>query len=1066
MNIQIYSASAGTGKTTRLAELLEEALLGGARPEGILATTFTRQAATELQERARLQLLANGHVETAQMLGAARIGTVNAVAGQLVREHALRLGHSPNLRVLDEREAQAALAECMALQRNSPESQAVADLGHRLEELQSRDSALTLSRSVQRILELARSNGLAAEDLSTSCQLSVASLLTLLGPAAADGRVLEANLAAALQEFVSVLAGNTATQVSADAVHEAQQALHHLRSPEGLAWRMWAKLAHLKVAKRDEGAALALQHAAARHDAHPQLRADLQRVVQLTFTIAARAMQDYQAYKQQRGAIDFVDQEVLALQALEHPEVRDELRQQLDLVLVDEFQDTSPLQLALFLKLAELAPRSVWVGDQKQAIYSFRGTDPALMGAALTELEDGGNQEVLDHALASLQSARVVALTQSWRSRPALVQVTSQLFATAFAPHGMPRSLVEISAGHASEPAGLGPSVELWDLQLSNDSHLRELPQVAAHGVLKLLQDPTAQVRDRITGEARRLRPGDVGVLCRKNDTCQIMAQALAALGVPVQLARQGVLGTPEGQVLMAGLRLWLTPGAALPRAVLSRLLEPAHALEPARWLDAAMQGPGGTAFAHLPAVLAVERAAAVHGDQSAPLDVCVEACVEALGLRDVCRQWGQSAQRLANVEAMAALAQAYIQRCQGSACTLAGLLYHFETLRRAGQDMCGKPQSSNAVQVTTWHAAKGLEWPAVVLLGLEKPREQPTAHLGVRAESPEAAFNLQAPLHGRWIRFWTTPYLGSQKNTPFYERLQAHPLVLHARSQSAREALRLLYVGWTRARDRLVLALHDKEGEYSNGLLQPLSAEPMPRPEDSAPTLMRWAQTDLLVLRRRLTLPTASAPEAAQADAGYPPAAPRLHSPARSRPADATHTGRVVHRVQLGPRLQLRGQPNMTALGNAVHGFLALHLPHPGAAAHAQAHRLLQAWGVADHLTDADLVQASFALRAWVLAQWPEARWHTEVPLSLRLGSGTQQVGQADLLVHTGQGWVLFDHKVFPGNLQSAEQRAAAHSGQLAAYRAAVVAASAQPVHACYIHLPISGSLLEVAVD
>ena len=63
------------------------------------------------------------------------------------------------------------------------------------------------------------------------------------------------------------------------------------------------------------------------------------------------------------------------------------MRDELKLIIVDEFQDTSPLQLKLFLKLDELAGDSIWVGDPKQSIYGFRGADPILMASLLEEIK-------------------------------------------------------------------------------------------------------------------------------------------------------------------------------------------------------------------------------------------------------------------------------------------------------------------------------------------------------------------------------------------------------------------------------------------------------------------------------------------------------------------------------------------------------------------------------------------------------------------------------------------------------------------------------------------------------
>ena len=71
----------------------------------------------------------------------------------------------------------------------------------------------------------------------------------------------------------------------------------------------------------------------------------------------------------------------LALSLLEDDEVAREIAARMRLVAVDELQDTSPLQLALFARLHRLAGRSVWVGDWKQCIFEYAGADPGLMEA-------------------------------------------------------------------------------------------------------------------------------------------------------------------------------------------------------------------------------------------------------------------------------------------------------------------------------------------------------------------------------------------------------------------------------------------------------------------------------------------------------------------------------------------------------------------------------------------------------------------------------------------------------------------------------------------------------------
>ena len=136
------------------------------------------------------------------------------------------------------------------------------------------------------------------------------------------------------------------------------------------------------------------------------------------FEFAARTLTLYQERKGERGLLDFVDLEQFTLELLPQPAVAEVIREEFDLLVVDEFQDTNPIQLALFIGLAALVKRgAVWVGDVKQAIYGFRGSDPALM----------------DAVLASVASERMPTLGITYRARPELVQIFNDLFIPAFA---------------------------------------------------------------------------------------------------------------------------------------------------------------------------------------------------------------------------------------------------------------------------------------------------------------------------------------------------------------------------------------------------------------------------------------------------------------------------------------------------------------------------------------------------------------------------------------------------------------------------------------------------------
>ena len=126
------------------------------------------------------------------------------------------------------------------------------------------------------------------------------------------------------------------------------------------------------------------------------------------------ALEDaYDTYKTERGLLDYTDLEVLFLRILEDESLVASLREEIQLAVVDEFQDTNPIQLALFLRLREIAERSIWVGDPKQAIYGFRGADAGLVDAAWRAVED----------------AEVGELPSNYRSRAGPVRIVGELFA-------------------------------------------------------------------------------------------------------------------------------------------------------------------------------------------------------------------------------------------------------------------------------------------------------------------------------------------------------------------------------------------------------------------------------------------------------------------------------------------------------------------------------------------------------------------------------------------------------------------------------------------------------------
>jgi ATP-dependent helicase/nuclease subunit A len=262
------------------------------------------------------------------------------------------------------------------------------------------------------LVATARLNGLDAAALEALAERSWAGLRAALPDSAEDGTALDEALRDAVDRALKVLGGGDGVGGTTAAI-DLLRRLRRDAAEGSFGWPDWARMAKQKASAGMDGLLVPVRTAAARHPWHPRLHADLERFIHTLFTAAAEAMAESQAYKRRRGLVDFVDQEAEALALLEDPAAAAHIAGSIDVLLVDEFQDTSPIQLALFLRLARQVPRTLFVGDAKQAIYGFRGADPALVAAVVGQLVQATGRPV-------------ETLGTNRRSRPALVAFTPQ----------------------------------------------------------------------------------------------------------------------------------------------------------------------------------------------------------------------------------------------------------------------------------------------------------------------------------------------------------------------------------------------------------------------------------------------------------------------------------------------------------------------------------------------------------------------------------------------------------------------------------------------------------------
>jgi ATP-dependent helicase/nuclease subunit A len=1074
--VRLIGASAGSGKTYRLTEEVTRALESARDAialEGLVAVTYTKKAQAELEARIRRVLLENGAFARARQLPLAYLGTVHAVGLRLLQEFALDAGLSPEVCVIPGNEGRRLLQATL-------EQELDPSLRHRLQELSfelqlnwdTRTSRNDWIMPVDDIMTLARENRIAPEKLPEMARRSLEGLLAVLPPAAPNGAMLETELGRAIEVAIGRLSSlDDSTKKTADALAELRAELRELRRNR-LTWSGWARLTKLDPAKRALPLVDPVVEAALAYLSHPRLRAQLIELTELIFEAARVGLQAYAAWKAERGLVDYVDMIDRALEVLSVPEVEAELRGRLQLLVVDEFQDTSPIQLALFTRLHAICGRSVWVGDRKQCIFEYAGADPALMDAATAwVVNHGGQPENLD---------------LNRRSRPELVQWTSILFSAAFAEHGYSEREVQAIAFRPVLPElSALPPLGLWWLQ--GKEHI-----ALAEGIARLLQNSTTKVLDRATSKVRSLRPGDVAVLVYSNAEAERLSRALKDRGIASVLPRVGLLTTPEGTLVSAALSYLVDARDTLSSAELDALTG-FGGLSANEWLAARIQDPDGSSGdpCWRPRLEALRRELPVLSPSET-----VDRILAALDVAQLAIAWPDPEQRLGNLEALRALAATYEQRCayQREAASLAGLLRYFEEtqklVRQRDEERATDEQhvghGDNAVVISTFHKAKGLEWPVVIVASLNRERRRDAFE--VTPESDHETFDASAPLAGRWIRYWPWPLSPSQRGRgPLAERAEASTVGRAIAERDSRERVRLLYVAFTRARDHLVLAvpLRKTKGPAKAWLDElrdsrgPLLT--LPDPDTTEPILAVRGLTERLALAPRTwRLSGEDVPEVAR-----PAHAPRYWFALASEQLDdvppyritpslaasdslALPAARVLRVTRFTRRMAFTNAKGTSwdAIGTALHAFLAADLDDLTHEHRLEiAERILANAGLAASFAAEALLAASDALRSYVDGRWPDAKWHREIPVSAVLSTehGARRIeGTIDLLLETPNGYVIIDHKSFPGRQEHWAERALTYAPQLMTYAKAVTMAGGAVV-AMLIHFTVGGGVVEV---
>ncbi|MEM1121766.1 MAG: UvrD-helicase domain-containing protein, partial [Bacteroidota bacterium] len=816
-NIKIISAGAGSGKTYRLTEEMVALLKGGVRASGIIATTFTNKAAAELQERVRIKLLEQNLTKEADQLANALIGTVHGLGVKLLKRFAFEAGVSPQVDIIADGDHQLMFNQSLSTVLTQ----------ERMEQMEHYSSRLGLNKkgdydwrkAVKEVTDIARANDFSTEILEKSKVLSFEEFKKYLGkPSKKSGPALLAALKGELRRTIEELEANEdSTKVTQSGADTFKGMLKKLNLKGALEWHEWVKISKTKVGAKSRDAVENLKDLAQKHECDPAFHHDIQQFIYGVFDIAIEAIKEYETYKKRRGLIDYTDMELKVKQLLANPQVQAVLSEELDLLMVDEFQDTSPIQLEIFLKLSQFANHSIWVGDPKQSIYGFRGADPSLMMEIIKQTGGVKKEDIQIY---------------SWRSRAGVVHATNAIFCKAFGD--LPEAQVALIPQRTEEKIiktvkdqefleFLHHPLMHWHMHYDGEKRMPGRPWMEnciATSIKKTLESGKL-VFPKEEDEPRLIEPGDIAVLCRSNALCGVMAEALHRAGIKAAISRNGLLETAEAKLVLACLKFIVSRNDALSIAEILKLASgtPLKDIVEDRlnFLEMVEKGEAsdwqwGTNADYIQQLNDLR----IQGAELSSSEI-INLVLEELDLRRIIASWGNSAQRMGNIDELRQLALTYEENCNRlhSAATLGGFLLWLNNLGREELDKQSSGAGRDAVNVMTYHKSKGLEWPMVICHDLEVNLRDKIWGVQIVPESDEV--DLDNILGNRWLRYWVNPYADQIRNTLLEERINTSEVKKQAQKEALQEEARVLYVGITRARDYLVFPTRKNPSKWLN---------------------------------------------------------------------------------------------------------------------------------------------------------------------------------------------------------------------------------------------------------
>ncbi len=783
-------------------------------------------------------------------------------------------------------------------------------------------------------------------------------------------------------------------------------------------WKLWQSLRSLRLSNQRtklppgyDDLAEQVMAAADTLPHHPGPLQDALNHAAALLQAASECLVRYSDEKQQRGLVDFTDMLSQAHNLLCcNDQVAEAFRQRIGCLVVDEFQDTNPLQFSLLWSLTRRGVPTIIVGDLKQAIMGFQGADPRLMQELISRYPESSHPQ-----------------TGNYRSSKSLMHwinlVGSGLFGDGY-------TALSAEAKYLSNVSPL-EVIEARD-------NLKESVW-ASHTVTRLVDLLTSETKiyDRHRNDLRQLRGGDIAIICPTNKRLQAYASALRSAGYRCQLDQDGWYESRIVQLACYAMQYLADPADRYAALYLSVTELGSHTLQ-----SALSELVAGRKLCD-PILDRLDKVAAGRPDRF--LDELLEGIIAELDLYGTIALWPDGSQTRANLLRL-------LQECRefktANREALASGGYFGAEVKtflawlkgRVGRDN-RQPGAAvideDAVKLATWHSSKGREWPVVAVCGLER----------------DVTPRLPATRVADWDFSDLTNLLDSARVEifPNFIAPETSDSFIGALVPDARDgAARLLYVALTRAREKLILEwpgnISKKDTANGNTYWELLTAKA--KLELSGNTMLvdgTAVDCRIIVVDKEPQELQAGEEKISLSLYGRRAIVPRIYTqeltpdhrtPSSFHGEQATPDISYTSERYTNPFKVLQGMI-AAERGTMLHRCFELLLARPDLV-----QELPMLLGEPLTADEANHIAASVTdLSGYLAERFNPLSLRSEEPFIRLDEAGTVITGNIDLLVETSDGFWIIDHKSDNIDEGGVQVQAAYHYPQLKAYADAVTA-------------------------